>query len=80
MTKTKTAAETYAERQQDIAAMLDWLKTELEGHAELAKEGPSDWSLAGDLGYIRQQIKQTLAALAPFEESEIEEALAELRM
>jgi len=75
-----TAADTYANRAEDIAAILAWLTDELEIHAERAKARPENWCFAEDLGHVRKNIKETLAFLSGSSEEQIEEALAELRM
>ena len=62
-TARETAAETYATRQREIAAMLEFLKCELEVHAEKAAEDPRNWGFAGDLGLVRQNLKETLVFL-----------------
>jgi hypothetical protein len=79
-TEKHTAAETYTNRAQDIAAMLDWLTDELEVHAERAKAEPANWGFAGELGHVRQKVKEILAFLSASSEEQIEEALADLRM
>jgi hypothetical protein len=57
----ETACETYATRQREIAAMIEFLKCELDGHAAKAAQDPRNWGHAGDLAYIRQNLKETLA-------------------
>ena len=76
----QTAAETYANRAQDIAAMLGWLADELEVHAERSKAEPENWGFAGELGHARQKVMEILVFLSGFDEEQIEESLAELRM
>ena len=81
MSKTKqTPAEAYAERQQDIAAILDWIQSELEEHAETCAKTVTDWSAVGDLGEVKRQLKEVLTFLSNVEGDEIERNLAELRM
>ena len=79
-TEKQTAAETYTRRAQDIAAMLGWLTGELEVHADRSKAKPENWGFAGELGHVRQKTKEILAFLSGFDEEQIEESLAELRM
>ena len=74
------AAETYAEHQRDIAAMLTWMQMALDTHEEAAKEEPHKWTFVGDLAEVRRRLKETLAFLSGHEEADIEEALTELRM
>ena len=59
-TARETARETYETRQREIAAMLEFLKCELEAHAEKAKSDGLTWCHVGDLGYIRENLKETL--------------------
>ncbi len=59
-TAKQTAAETYETRRREIAAMLELLKCELEGHADNAKADGLDWGHVGDLGHIRENLKETL--------------------
>jgi len=79
-TEKQTAAETYTNRAQDIAAMLGWLTDEIEVHAERANAEPENWGFAGELGHVRQKVKEILAFLSASGDEQIEEALAELRM
>jgi len=59
-TAKQTAGETYETRQREIAAMLEFLKCELEGHAEKAKTDGLTWCHVGDLAHIRENLKETL--------------------
>jgi len=77
-----TAAETYETRQREIAAMLDFLKCELEAHAERAKTDGLHWGHVGDLGHVRENLKETLVFVmgGPDEEATgkmIEDAIAD---
>jgi hypothetical protein len=59
-TAKQTARETYETRQREIAAMLEFLKCELEGHADKARADGLHWGHVGDLGHIRENLKETL--------------------
>jgi len=59
-TAKQTARETYETRQREIAAMLEFLKCELEAHAEKAKADGLHWGHVGDLAHIRENLKETL--------------------
>ena len=59
-TAKQTARETYETRQREIAAMLEFLKCELEGHAAKANEDGLTWCHVGDLAHIRENLKETL--------------------
>jgi len=59
----QTAAERYADHQRDIGALLDLVGEELRVHAETAAKKPKDWGYAGDLGRIRERMKEVLQSL-----------------
>jgi len=59
----QTATERYADHQNDIAVMMDCIRSELDEHARLAAENPDDWSYAGDLGRVREGLKGLLESL-----------------
>ena len=59
----ETAAECYAARQQDIGVLLDLIAEELRIHANSAAKGPKNWGFAGDLGRIRENLKDVLESL-----------------
>ena len=83
----KSAAETYADYQNDIGVLLDCIKMELERHAKRAAAEPEDWGFPGDLGTVRFHLKHVLEPFlfgtAGFTEGEISEFieghLAEMR-
>lgn len=56
----QTAAERYADHQQDIRALMDMIAEELRVHAQQAAGDPLDWGYAGDLGRIRHSLKGLL--------------------
>jgi hypothetical protein len=68
----KTAAETLALRQHDIARLMDVLQMELDRHAEEAKANPKDWGFAGSLGKIREDLINAVGFLSNKEPQEIE--------
>ena len=57
---TETAAQAYERKTREIAAMIEFLKSEMEVHAKRAARDPRNWGFAGDLDAIRQNVKQTL--------------------
>lgn len=59
----QTAAERYADHQDDIGALLDLIGEELRVHAETAGKKPKDWGYAGDLGRVRETLKSLLESL-----------------
>jgi len=81
-TAKQTARETYETRQREIAAMIEFLKCELEAHAEKADREPRNWGFPGDLGLVRQNLKETLVFLTGGRDEEaagemIEDAVAD---
>lgn len=56
----ETAAATYETRRREIAAMIGFLQSQLDAHAEKAAQDPRNWGYAGDLAQIRQNLKETL--------------------
>ena len=62
-TTKETARETYTTRQREIAAMIEFLKCELDAHAAKAAQDPRNWGCPGDLGLVRQNLKETLVFL-----------------
>jgi len=75
----QTARELYDERREDIARVLDWIDLELDKHKTTAKGDPKNWCYAGDLGYVREKMIETLAFLSNSEPREIEDLLSECR-
>ncbi len=68
----KTAAETLALRQHDIARLLDVLQMELDRHAEEAKAKPNDWGFAGSLGKVRSDLIEAVGFLSNKDPEEVE--------
>jgi len=59
----QTAAERYADHRRDVAVLMDCIQMELDHHAARAAEKPNDWGCAGDLGRIRELMKDILRSL-----------------
>ncbi len=59
----QTAAERYADHQADVGVLLDLITEELRVHAEAAVKKPTDWGFAGDIGRVRQSMKDVLGSL-----------------
>ncbi len=68
----KTASETLALRQHDIARLLDVLQMELDRHAEEAKAKPGDWGFAGSLGKVRSDLIEAVGFLSNKDPEEVE--------
>ena len=78
----ETAAQSYETRRREITAMLDFLKCELDAHAERAKADGLNWGYAGDLAHIRANLKETLVFVMGGRDEEaagkmIEDAIAD---
>ena len=79
-TENVTAAEACEDRLADIGALLDQIGQELKGTREnYSAEDGFDWSLAADLGRVRERMVEALAAFGALFESDIEATLDELR-
>lgn len=59
----QTTAETYAVRQREVAFLLDCIGHELERHAQRANPATGDWSMVGDLGHVRDGLREALMFL-----------------
>ena len=85
MKKAKqTAAQTYAERQNDVGVLLDLIAQEMQVHAERQAEDPRNWGFAGDLGEVKRGLMETLSFLMGGQDENanremIEAHLAEMR-
>ncbi len=72
-----TASETYRTRREDVARLLDWLGMELEKADQAAAAAPRDWSIAGSMGRIRNDLIDLLESVSGIERELIEETLDE---
>ena len=77
MSGMTSAADTYAARRSDIARLLDVLGQELDRHGATARERPLDWSLAGDLGRIREGLVNLVGIMSNMDPHEVEAFLAD---
>jgi len=59
----QTAAQRYADHRRDVAVLMDCIQMELDHHAARAAEKPDDWGYAGDLGRVRESMKDILRSL-----------------
>jgi hypothetical protein len=59
----QTAAERYADQRGDIAVLMDCIQMELDAHAERAAAKPDDWGYVGDMGRIRESMRDVLQTL-----------------
>lgn len=79
---TETAAQAYTRKTREIYAMIEFLKSEMEVHAKRQAADPRNWGFAGDLGQIRQNLKETLVFAMGAKDEEvagkmIEDAIAD---
>lgn len=59
----QTAAERYADQRKDIAVLMDCIQMELDEHAKLAAAKPTDWGFVGDMGRVRESMREVLQTL-----------------
>ncbi len=75
----KSAEAVGAERLADIGALLDQIGQELDTRFKPIEEAGVDWTDAGDLGRIRDNLLEALQTISSFSRADIEATLAELR-
>ena len=59
----QTAAERYADQRRDTALLMDCIQMELDAHADRAAAEPRNWGYVGDMGRVRQAMKEVLQTL-----------------
>ena len=59
----QTAAERYTDQRGDIAVLMDCVQMEIDAHAERAAANPDDWGYVGDMGRIRESMREILQTL-----------------
>ena len=64
-TAKQTAAACCAERYADCQDLLKRIASRLERHKTAQAAEPADWGYAGDLGRVREELAEVLAALNP---------------
>ena len=72
-----SAIETYRQRREDVARLLDILDMELMKFGERAEAAPQDWGFAGSMDYVRSTLIDLVEGLSGIERTRIEETLAE---
>jgi hypothetical protein len=72
-----SAIETYRQRREDVARLLDILDMELTKLGERARAAPKDWGFAGSMDHVRSTLIGLVEGLSGIERSYIEETLAE---
>jgi hypothetical protein len=75
---SQTAATAYAGHLRNVSAMVDWLESELEAHAEKQRGDARNWGFVGDLVELERLVKRALSHASGMSEARIDEALAEL--
>ena len=71
------AIETYRNRREDVARLLDFLDMELTRFGERAEAAPSDWGFAGSMTQVRNMLVDAVECLSGVERAFIEETLSE---
>ena len=61
----QTATACFAERHTECQDLLKRIASSLEQHKEHQAAEPADWGYAGDLGRVREELAEVLAALNP---------------
>jgi hypothetical protein len=74
----ETAATAYAAHLRNVSAMVDWLESELEAHAERQRGDDRNWGFVGDLVEVERAVRRALSHLSGMSDARIDEALAEL--
>lgn len=75
----KTALDVCRERLADISALMDQIGQELDSRFKPLEQAGVNWSDAGDLGRVREDLVQTLQNISFLSKDDIEATLAELR-
>ena len=78
-TKKQTAAECYAQRQDEVGALLDLIGQEAKAHAERAAAEPRHWGYPGSLGHLRDLLVEALAFISGMPEQAVRETLDDLQ-
>ena len=74
-----TAAQAYAARLRNVAAVLDWAQAELASHAARQRADAGNWGFVGDLAEAEALAKRLLGHLSGgMDEARIDDALADL--
>lgn len=74
-TPTQTPAQAFAERDGDIARLIDVLGMEMDKRREAAKANPTSWHGVGDLDKVRADLTDLVAFVSGMERERIEEFL-----
>lgn len=74
--RNHSAADTYREFRRDVAVLLEWLDEELAASDDNAAVEPANWTFAGDVGDVRQRLRQIVMGLAGVD---VEQAEQEIR-
>ena len=70
-------SEAIQRHARDIDQLLGYLKHETSLHLAASQKNPNDWGYAGDLGYIREQLLNTAAAISGKESESIDDLIAQ---
>jgi len=72
-----SAIETYRQRREDVARLLDILDMELTKLGERAEAKPNDWGFTGSMDHVRNTLIDLVEGLSGVERVYIEETLAD---
>lgn len=77
--RNNTAADIYRQFRRDVTVLLDWLGDELAALDDNAATEPDRWDWAGDIGDIRQRLRQVVMNLLHLDVEQIEQEIARRR-
>ncbi len=73
-TNNQNVLAAYKRARADIASLADWIECELEKY----DDAEVTWATVGSLGYIRDQLMETLESFSSVPRTEIQRNLDEL--
>jgi hypothetical protein len=77
--RNHSAADIYREFRRDVAVLIEWLNEELAAPGARAAQEPARWDFAGDVGHVRQQLRQIIMELAGLDADAIEQVIRRRR-
>lgn len=75
-TNNQNVLAAFKRARADIASLADWIECELEKY----DDAEVTWATVGSLGYIRDQLMETLESFSSVPRTEIQRNLDELHM
>lgn len=78
-TPTQTPAQAFAERDGDIARLIDVLGMEMDKRRDAAKANPTSWYGIGDLDKVRADLVDLVAFVSGMDPDAVREFLADAK-